>query len=369
MTNRMPKRADLCVFIGRFQPFHNGHLAVVKRALETSNYLLIVLGSANDPRRADYIPFTWREREMMIRSSLSADENQRILCVPVEDSAYNLNDWVKSIQEAAQTAVKTFGIGTFGIGFVQGQGGAPKISLIGHSKDNSSFYLKLFPQWDSINVENHAGLSATPFRRGYFAEEQDTVELILCNAEGKLPPSVVAFLREFRSTADYREMVAEQSFIEKYKSAWANAPYKPMFVTTDALVVQGGNILLIRRKARPGKGLWANPGGFLEQDERIIDGIIRELREETGLKVPTAVLKGSMVGDVKVFDHPHRSSRGRTITHAALFHLQPQDITSLPKVKGLDDAMEAKWWPLSEVTRGMMFEDHYSMIQHMTALI
>lgn len=346
---------NLGVFIGRFQPFHSGHLHVVKSALRiTPNFrLLVCLGSANDPRRADYIPFTWQEREQMIRSCLTGEENKRVICLPIEDSAYNLSDWVASVQEAAAEAAKTFGIET------------PSVHLIGHAKDHSSFYLKLFPQWASINVENHRGLSATPFRLAYFSADEGDAGQALNDAEQNdtVPAPVLSFLWDFMETDDYRRLVAEQAFIEKYKMAWSAAPYKPMFVTTDAVVVQGGNILLIERKAMPGQGLWALPGGFLEQDERIEDGILRELREETGLKIPTPVLKGSMVGEIRVFDAPHRSSRGRTITHAALIHLQPQDGTSLPKVKGLDDAAKAKWWPIAEIHRGMMFEDHMSIIR------
>ena len=352
---------NMGVFIGRFQPFHSGHLHVVKSALGIfPNFnLLICLGSANDPRRADYIPFTWQEREAMIRSCLTGEENKRVVCMPIEDSAYNLSDWVASVQEAATMAATLFGIDS------------PSVHLIGHAKDNSSFYLKLFPQWSSINVENHRGLSATPFRLQYFSDVDGVAEKALAEAfdNRTVPAAVLNFLWSFMDTEDYKRLVAEQAFIEKYKSAWSAAPYKPMFITTDAVVVQGGNILLIERKAMPGQGLWALPGGFLEQDERIEDGILRELREETGLKIPTPVLKGSIVGEIRVFDAPHRSSRGRTVTHAALIHLEPQGGTGLPKVKGLDDAAKAKWWPIAEVHRGMMFEDHFAIIRTMLGRI
>lgn len=347
--------ADLCVFIGRFQPFHNGHLAVVKKALEKGRFLLICIGSAGDPRRPDYIPFTAEEREQMIRSCLTSDEQRRVLCLPVQDSAYNLNDWVKSIQFAVIDTLEDLGLPD-----------DARVALIGHSKDNSSYYLKLFPQWESINVPNHNGLSATPFRLRYFSEDPIEQERALVEADGYLPDSVLDFLWKFRMTSDvYHEMVEELAFATRYKKAWETAPYPPTFVTTDAVVVQAGHILLIQRKARPGKGLWALPGGFLNQDERVIDGIIRELKEETSIKVPVPVIKGSMVGDIKLFDHPHRSSRGRTITHAALFHLEGQ--TELPKIRAADDAADARWFPLAEVSRDMMFEDHFSIIQNMTA--
>ena len=144
------------------------------------------------------------------------------------------------------------------------------------------------------------------------------------------------------------------NFLEYYKAL----PYKPIFTTVDACVVQSGHVLLVKRRAAPGKGLWALPGGFLNADEYVDDAVLRELREETGIKVPEPVLRGSVVCWDK-FDHPHRSARGRTITFAYLIHLADG---KLPKVKGADDAEKAKWVPIADVRRDMIFEDHYHII-------
>lgn len=167
---------------------------------------------------------------------------------------------------------------------------------------------------------------------------------------------------DWRETDTYEYLSGEYSFYEKYKADWAHAPYAPTFVTVDGVVVQSGHLLLVRRRAYPGKGLWALPGGFLDQSEGVKEGVIRELREETKLKVPTAVLKGS-IKDSKVFDHPNRSLRGRTITHAHLIELNPGP---LPPVKGGDDADKARWFPLEEVLtmEGQLFEDHFSIINY-----
>ena len=48
-------------------------------------------------------------------------------------------------------------------------------------------------------------------------------------------------------------------------------------------VVEGGNILLIRRTREPYRGLWAIPGGKIEFGETAVDAVVRETREETGL--------------------------------------------------------------------------------------
>jgi bifunctional NMN adenylyltransferase/nudix hydrolase len=96
----------------------------------------------------------------------------------------------------------------------------------------------------------------------------------------------------------------------------------------------------------------------------MLDGAIRELKEETKIKVPVPVLKGS-IKDSKTFDPPNRSSRGRTITQAFLIDL---GVGELPKVKGADDAEKAFWVPFNQVKQEKMFEDHAHIISHFIGL-
>ncbi|MCP4542533.1 MAG: NUDIX hydrolase [Chloroflexi bacterium] len=61
--------------------------------------------------------------------------------------------------------------------------------------------------------------------------------------------------------------------------------------TTVAAIVtterdEGGRVLLIRRKKAPFKGQWCLPGGHIEQDERVQEAVVREVKEETGLNYP-----------------------------------------------------------------------------------
>jgi ADP-ribose pyrophosphatase YjhB (NUDIX family) len=59
----------------------------------------------------------------------------------------------------------------------------------------------------------------------------------------------------------------------------------PRVVATTLPVTDAGELVLIRRAIPPGLGLWAQPGGFLEADETVIQGAVRETLEETGLEV------------------------------------------------------------------------------------
>jgi nicotinamide-nucleotide adenylyltransferase len=74
------------LFVGRFQPFHKGHLQAVKDILNEVDELVIVIGSAQYSHRIDN-PFTTGERLMMIRKALEEEriDLKRIWIVPVPD--------------------------------------------------------------------------------------------------------------------------------------------------------------------------------------------------------------------------------------------------------------------------------------------
>ena len=86
-------------YIGRFQPFHNGHLAVVKRALQECDRLHIIIGSA-DAARSLKNPFTAFEREFAITQCLvdeAPDMSKKVVFSYVEDYADD-QDWVNCIK-------------------------------------------------------------------------------------------------------------------------------------------------------------------------------------------------------------------------------------------------------------------------------
>jgi bifunctional NMN adenylyltransferase/nudix hydrolase len=180
-----------------------------------------------------------------------------------------------------------------------------------------------------------------------------------------VPKSTYDFLEQYKDTPEFQRICDERMEIKNYKRSWASAPYAPMFITTDAVVVCKGHVLMVQRDVSPGEGTWAMPGGFLEQDETIKDGIFRELMEETKIDLPPAILHNSLT-NVQVFDDPKRSLRGRTVTHAGLIELK--NIKEfLPKVKGSDDARKARWLTFDAIRylsdTNMIFEDHFHIIE------
>jgi bifunctional NMN adenylyltransferase/nudix hydrolase len=360
------KDYDHLVFIGRFQPFHNGHKHVIDTALSMSKHVIILIGSSNSSRNSRN-PFTFEERKQMILDAYQGtpyNQVKNLEILPIEDYTYNDGEWTRAVSRTVNGFLRsTYPSTTYeDIARISEK----KVGLIGHSKDSSSYYLKLFPTWGNIDVSGveggkHKLINATDIRALYFSPQWHDMSWT------KLVPEPVAItLLEWLKTEDYANVMQEHKFVLEYKKQWELAPYAPTFVTTDAVVVQAGHVLLVRRGAQPGKGKLALPGGFLDQSETLLDGAIRELREETKLKVPEAVLRGS-IKNQRTFDDPHRSARGRTITTAFLIQLPL--VTELPKVKGSDDAEEAMWVPLSELKAEDLFEDHFFIIQNLTAIL
>lgn len=341
MSHNKPYLFNYLVLIGRFQGPHRGHMTVIDRALKISEKLIIVLGSHNEPRSFRNI-WNSQERMEMIRS-LYPNDLDRIEFVFQETYTYNNTKWTASIQAQVHNIV--------------GREDAV-IGLIGHAKDHSSYYLKMFPQWKSYNVDEKVRFDATMARVKLFETNQ---------FDENIPPSVQQYIHKWwKENPDAVDYVKEEyAFLKEHDRLWEGSPYPPMFITVDAAVVQSGHILLIERDRMPGKGLWALPGGYLNRYEKIEDGVLRELREETRLKVPTPVLKGS-IKEHRVFDDPYRSQRGRIVTHA--FHFQLADDIKLPKVTGGDDARKAFWVELGSLKRNNMFEDHYDIIDELVNL-
>lgn len=331
------------VLIGRFQPFHNGHLALLRQALQIAQQVVVVLGSAYQARSPKN-PFTWQERAQCIQLCLLAEEAARVHCVPVRDY-YDEPRWVQATLAAVHSQVPA----------------GERVALVGHFKDDSSSYLARFPGWELLSLPRQGDFDGTPMRELYWNLANLPADVLWAQLSPLLPPAVTQWLQRWQTTADYAAMRAEWQMIHDYRQAWANAPYPPMFVTVDGLLLCNGHVLLIQRGHAPGKGLWALPGGFVEPRDTLWQSCLRELQEETGLPLPEADMLQACQGS-EVFDHPDRSLRGRTITHVFVFHLS---LPALPSVQAGDDAAAARWVALAELPKleTQMFEDHFNVLR------
>ena len=364
MTNKF----DYLVYVGRFQPFTIAHKHAITMARQFAGKVIILIGSAGEPRTVSN-PFTYDERKAWIERDLGSDFDYEI--APIYDYPYNDNKWVTGVQKTVER-------------ITNGQG---RVGVIGHNKDASTFYLNMFPKWGKLEVKasvdhNHNIINATDVRNAFYAGKASYGGIV--DQAGGIDLSEKVKLNVFedmdhfiKETDDGKWLVEENQHYVDYQKLWDDLVYadpnrkvpfwvkQPVFVTCDAVVVQSGHVLLVKRKEFPGKGRWALPGGFLNQYERIKDGIVRELREETMLKVPEGVIRGSFK-HVHTFDNPKRSMRGRTVTHAAYIDLG--NFPELPHVKGADDADKAEWIAFKDIRRDNMFEDHFAIISFFIGL-
>ena len=124
---------------------------------------------------------------------------------------------------------------------------------------------------------------------------------------------------------------------------------RPMLTADCAEVNRSGELLLVRRGGEPFKGCWALPGGFMEMDETIEHCAVRELEEETGIRVTEDALR--LIG---IYSTPGRDPRGRTVTAAYAI-----TVDNCHADAG-DDAAEVRWWPLNALPP--MAFDHAQII-------
>lgn len=355
----MNKDIHFGVFIGRFQPLHAGHEHLIRSALEKVDRLIILIGSANIARDVRN-PFTFDERRAMIRAAFAYEMAEgRVIVEALDDHLYSDTAWVNEVQRRVNRIVLDHGNGH---GFQASGLRDFRVALTGYGKDATSYYLDMFPEWSNIQIDSPYGtFSSTDVRKRLFQRIPDVPDNILASHTAE-------FLRTFTMGEDFRRLLEEAEYLEDYPRQWGKGP----FVTADAVVIQSGHILLIRRGGLPGRGLLALPGGFVDPGERIRDAAIRELREETSIgdskgQIPPAML-ASFIADARtqVFDAPTRSLRGRIITHAFLFRLPKR--RKLFTVKGGDDAAHAQWYRLGDLSPEMFFEDHWSIIEEMADL-
>ena len=351
--NTTSRQHDYAVFIGRFEPFHNAHKRVIDKALSVADKVIVLIGSANKPRSIKD-PFFVDERQVMIRSSFPAHVAKKMIFGELRDFPYSDDRWMREVQAQVSEAIAADNLVL---------NSPKKVCIVGHFKDSATDYLRMFPQWKLVDAPNHEQRSATDLRTLMFDAASNPADAVgkWTLVQSAVPDGVHAFLQEFAKGSAFAQLVKEHGFVKGYKAQFAALLYPPIFCTVDAVVVHSGHILLVKRGAEPGKGLWALPGGFVNQNEYLLDACMRELREETRLKIPEPVLRGSIKAQ-RVFDRPDRSTRGRTITHAYYFDFPTGD---LPQVKGGDDAVKAKWMPLAEFfefAESSMFEDHFGII-------
>lgn len=312
------------IFIGRFQPAHHGHIHAIGIAASQVDKLYILIGSANACRSIRN-PWTYKERVDRLRAKLHTERIKNVEFVPLNDYPYNDTQWIADIRATAEH----FEMDT--------------PTLFGHMKEGNN-YLGWFPDWKFRNIESVYNMHATGIRERMFDLK-----------DPDMPQTV---------HDDF-------AYYKKEKVTFGNYPFPETlnFNCADAVIECQGHVLLIKRKFAPGAGAWALPGGFKNRDETFLDCAVRELQEETNVRVPEKVLRGSIV-KTQLFDSPARSFGIPRNTLAVYFRINPNPDGSLPRANGADDASECQWFPLTKVLNTLeLYDDHAAIISTVTGVV
>jgi 8-oxo-dGTP diphosphatase len=111
-------------------------------------------------------------------------------------------------------------------------------------------------------------------------------------------------------------------------------------------------ILLMMREYEPFKGSWAIPGGFLQNDEELFEGALRELKEETNIDTSNFETK-----ELGVFGKVGRDPRKRIISVAYLVQ-----VNELLPISKANESLEVKWVPLDELDTITLAFDHKDIV-------
>lgn len=310
------------VLIGRFQPLHSGHVGIIKQAMKQCDQLLILVGSANlgySPRN----PWSFIQRKQMLNTALDLP-NPAVKIYPINDYFLNDNQWRYEVRNVISIHCE------------QHQFESPNIKLFGHMKEGN-FYLKMFPEFESVFLESETKIDGTTLRQWYHQTDPTYPAKLDCD------------------------------YYESETDTFANYPYPETlnFNCSDVVLEYMNKILLIQRSKAPGIGLWALPGGFKNGNESFVDAGIRELIEETGIKIRPDILRQCIVS-TNMIDKPGRTpgiARNTMCIHIILNTLDAPELELDITVDPDQAVSNAKWVNIYDAL------DNYKMFHHHESII
>lgn len=164
------KKYKLGMYLGRFQPFHNGHKSIVDKMLEECEKVLIVIGSS-DKKGTVKNPFPAWERCIMIDSVYPQDRIVSIVCIPDRNTIANDSAW-----------------GDYVMSYLNSYGYYPDAIYQGHEVERNTWYAN-YPDIDIVNVSRiDLPISATLIRAAMIEGREDYIE-------ANCPPAIAAYIQ------------------------------------------------------------------------------------------------------------------------------------------------------------------------------
>ncbi len=126
-------------------------------------------------------------------------------------------------------------------------------------------------------------------------------------------------------------------------------------VGVGGIVLRDGKVLLVRRANPPYAGQWAIPGGKVQAGETLAEAVVREIFEETAIRVSCGEL-------LYHFEHIERHDDDELARHYVVLDFAAHYLSGT--VQAADDALEARWlsmdelsqWPINPLTRRALCE-------------
>ena len=212
-----------------------------------------------------------------------------------------------------------------------------------YREDNDEIVLPagINPTVTFLSAEDTDGISSTAVREILFKNP----ECHYSDVRDYITHVVFRYIKDnelyFQNGNDYNEK--EKKFLKEYAVKKEKNHWCEPSVTTDTVAYNGDKILLIRRGNYPYKNFWALPGGFFEKsDEDLNFGAQRELKEETGIDIDPKYFR-----QIKTYGH-NFDPRMKIVDVAFSVRVSKKD---MDKVKGLDDACDARWFQIDELPK------------------
>jgi bifunctional NMN adenylyltransferase/nudix hydrolase len=315
----MQKTDNLGVLFMRLQPEHAGHRDLIRKAKNQCTFLYIFVGSANSPRTIKN-PFTFTERRDSLQRFLKHEDITNVVIIPLNDYKYSDSNWVSDVTS-----------------FIDSSWDTTQVTIFGHMKEGNG-YLNLFPQYGKfVNIDSVHDVNGTSVRNEWF--------------------------KHSRSKFD-ADVLADWDYFQEEKVKFSTFPYPETlnFCCGDVVLECAGHILLIKRKSAPGRNTWALPGGHKENNETYFDCAIRELFEETNVRIPEKVIRGSVV-KTQLFDSPTRGCGIPRNTLAVHIKVNLDPDGNFPRKVASSDAKECEWVSISDIMNNYeLFDDHMAII-------
>ena len=345
------------VYIGRFQPFHKGHKAIVDltvKMMKPGDTFTIIIGSA-DQQETERNPLSASQRKEMLSIEL---EGYPVTISTINDSPYNYDLWIECL------CAKMLGFkSATHDDFLEKQEdfikGFSNICIVGMENveeyiDRITKYYTYAPtEHFNLGINSHifseldtqASVHGSSIRTLACSEDRGHLENFYSAIKDLVDEKVLAYLK----TVNF-PLIVYNAYIKGINyAASTGCKYNSCFMTVDNIVFDKflDQVLLIKRKDN---GKLAIPGGFAEPYMNMKDNALRELEEETS--ITAKMLKDAFVKidelEPTLIDAPYRDPRSsHKCNFVSAVYVWQSKVDALknfiPYIKAGDDAVDTVW--------------------------